>query len=207
MSDQDVTEAAREKALQDVQTIKSFLESGQKTLEDNGFHFMFWGVLIPIGALLFEGFSAKLGYDHVAVILIWPLITFFGAIISVVVGRSFAKKKYKGNAFIGKLTASLWLGILIVLFVMFFVQFFSVKVFEVSFVCMISVVLGLGYWFYGSVIQLFWFKMVGPVWWLSAIVMSSLDWNLVSPIMAGTAFLCSFIPGLILFRKRRSLRS
>lgn len=206
MSDHDLSEAKREKALQDVQTIKKFLESGQRALEDNGFHFMFWGLLIPIGTLGFQNLSGLLGYEHLAVILFWPILSFLGAITSMVVGMRSSKNR-KGNEFVGKLTASLWVGILIALFVVYCVQYFNGQSFDVSFVCMISLVLGLGYWFYGSVIQLFWFKMVGPLWWLSAIIMAGREWALVSPIMAGTTFLCSFVPGIILFKKRHSVRS
>ena len=206
VSDLNMTEVKREKALQDIQTIKRFLESGQRALEDNGFHFMFWGLLIPVSTLLFQFGSSLLGYDHIIVILFWPVISFFGAIVSVVAGIKSSKKR-RGNEFVGKLTASLWIGILIALFVLFLINYSSGKIFNVTFLCMISLVLGLGYWFYGSVIQLFWFKMVGPLWWISAIVMAGREWTLVSPIMAGTTFICSFVPGIILFKKRHSIGS
>lgn len=202
----DVSEVTREKALQDLQTIKKFLESGQRVLEDNGFHFMFWGLLIPLGSLGFQYISSSLGYGHLMVILFWPIISFFGAVVSITAGIQSGKKKH-GNVFVGKLTASLWIGILIALAVVFFLHFRSGAQFGTSLVCMISLILGLGYWFYGSVIQLTWFKIVGLVWWVSAVVMAGLEWTFVSPIMAGTTFLCSFIPGVILFNKRRSLRS
>ena len=43
----------QQKAIKDLETIKTFLEEGQKNLRDTGFHFMFWGLLIPASLAVF----------------------------------------------------------------------------------------------------------------------------------------------------------
>jgi ethanolamine ammonia-lyase large subunit len=38
----------QEKAYEDLMTIRSFMEEGRRRFKDNGFYFIYWGLVIPL---------------------------------------------------------------------------------------------------------------------------------------------------------------
>ena len=68
---------------------------------------------------------------------------------------------------------------------------------------MIAVVLGLAYWVYGTVISLRWFSLFALLWWAAAIGISLATIQSAGAVLAVATFICSFIPGCILFARKR----
>ncbi len=188
-------------ALDDIQTIRKFLEAGQSCLEDTGVVFMLWGILIPVLTVLFYLGGYLLGFDHVVTRSIWQTGGTFGAVASISLGR-IASSGRSGSSFASRLNTRLWIGYLVTLGV--FVFMLAAGGIEPTPILLsfIAALLGLAYWLYGALSGTVWFSRLGFVWWSDAVVFSLLDWPAASVLMAVTTFCCSFIPGLILYRKR-----
>lgn len=193
----------QQQAMEQLQTIKTFFEEGQKNLGDNGFHFMLWGLLIPLATVVFQLLPRWFGAEHIALIIFWPATALAGSIVSVIAGlRSAQRSRTKGYAL--RLNSLLWQGFLISMLVIFVVLFTSSRTVEPVLLSYIALLLGLAYWVHGAMIQLPWFRILALVWWLSAILMAFCEWPAAQLCMAGTTFLCSFIPGLFLHLKAAS---
>lgn len=196
------TITSQEKALEQLQTIKTFFEEGQKNLSDNGFIFMFWGLLIPVATGLFYWLQGIYGYGGIFVKIFWPAVSLAGSAVSWIVGRASGKRsRVKGYAL--KINTLMWAGFLVSGLVLFIIQFIGKIDIQPVFLGYIALLLGLVYWIHGSMIQLAWFRFVSVVWWLTALAIARMDWFMASMLLSGATFFCSFIPGLILFRSRQ----
>lgn len=198
MKDGENRDMNRDQAMQDIQTIKSFLEQGQRKLEDSGFHFIFWGLLIPAGFVAFSLIAPRLGFDSLFARLFWPVLCGAGAVVSVVAGvrssRATASSRYADSV-----STTLWIGNLVAVGVLFAVLFLSQSGITILFMAMIAVILGLAYWVYGTVISLRWFSLVGLLWWAAALVIALAPIQSAGAVLAAATFVCSFIPGCLLF--------
>lgn len=202
MKDGENRDMNRDQAMQDIQTIKSFLEQGQRKLEDSGFHFIFWGLVIPAGFIAFSLIAPRLGFDSLFARLFWPVLCGAGAVVSVVAGvrtpRATGASRYADNV-----SSALWIGNLVAVGVLFVILYLSQSAVSVSFVAMIAVILGLAYWVYGTVISLRWFSLFALLWWAAAIGISLATIQSAGAVLAAATFVCSFIPGCILFVRKR----
>ncbi len=195
----------RERAMQDLQTIKAFLEEGQRKLEDSGFHFMFWGLLIPLGMIAYRIGLSSLGETSAFARFFWPVLAGTGGLVSVVAGTlTGARARDKG--FAEGISVSMWIGHLLSIAVLFAVHYAAGTANTVAFLGAVAIILGLAYWLYGSLIGLAWFKCVGPLWWIAAVVMSFNGIAVASIVLAATTFACSFVPGCVLFLAKRAGR-
>jgi len=195
----DDSRSDQQKAMEQLQTIKTFFEEGQKNLHESGFLFMFWGILIPGATLVFYYLADIFGFGHPLVASFWPAVSFAGSLVSWIVGsRSGKRSRTKGYAL--KINSLMWIGFLISILILFLVQFMGKAEVSPAFLSYIALLLGLAYWIHGSMIQLAWFRFVSVVWWITAVMIAGRDWFTASILLAGATFLCSFIPGLILYR-------
>ncbi len=191
----------QQKAIKDLETIKTFLEEGQKNLRDTGFHFMFWGLFIPASLAVFYLLVARPGTPEYIITGFWPVVCGIGALVSLIAGIR-SDKQGRAKSFASEVHSLLWVGILMAIGVTFLVQFIGAKSFDSLFIAHIAIILGIGYWIHGTLIQLTWFRLVGLLWILAAVGISLLGLSAASGIMGGATFICSFIPGLILHRSQ-----
>lgn len=205
MKDNQEARKNQDRALQDIQTIKAFLEQGQRKLEDSGFHFIFWGLLIPIGFIVFSFLAPRLGYDAPILRFFWPVLCGTGGIVSFVVGTlSSPRSAHSGYA--EKVSTALWVGNLLAVGILFAALFLGNGTFSLLFLSMIAVILGLSYWVYGTVIQLRWFTLVALGWWIAALGISFVGISVAGFILSAATFVCSFIPGCVLFYSKKNGR-
>ncbi len=202
MKDGDNRDMNRDQAMQDIQTIKSFLEQGQRKLEDSGFHFIFWGLVIPAGFVAFSLIAPHTGFDSLFARLFWPVLYGIGAVVSLVAGMR-TPRATGSSRFADSVSTALWIGNLVAVGVLFAVLFLSQTGVTVLFMAMIAVILGLAYWVYGTVISLRWFSLLGLLWWGAALVIALAPIQSAGAILAAATFMCSFIPGCILFARKR----
>jgi len=202
MNDSDNRNMNRDQAMQDIQTIKSFLEQGQRKLEDSGFHFMFWGLLIPAGFLAYSFIGSQVGHDSLFGRLFWPVLCGAGAIVSLIAGVR-SSRSSGASRYVDRISSALWVGNLIAIAVLFAVLFFSQTGVSVFFMAMIAVILGPAYWVYGTVISLQWFSLVALFWWAAALIVARIPVQNAGAVLAAATFICSFIPGCILFVRKR----
>ena len=204
MNNQSDSVSEKEMAIQNIETIKTFLEKGRQNLEDGGFHFIFWGLLIPAATFIYlliiiqtQPFMAK---------WFWPIIVLAGMTVSITAGIRQSKSK-QTRSYLGRINGSLWTGFAIALLTLFVIIFRGPRPVTPNILSYTALMLGLVYWVHGSMLQLTWFRWTGLPWWISAGVMTALDWTAASMVMAATTFLCSFIPGVFLFRKNMKGKS
>ena len=191
----------QKKAMQDLQTIKSFLEEGQQALSDNGFHFMLWGILIPVATLGYRALLAWTQSGTAIMSIYWLCVSLAGALVSIIAGvRTGKKSRSKGYAV--RVNALFWSGFFLSILVAIVVTFLGMKDASPMLLAYIALILGLAYWIHGSMIQLLWFRLLSTGWWVVAIAIAGNSWNIASTLLASATFALSFIPGFILYRKQ-----
>ena len=155
----DNVNEGQKKALQDLQTIKGFLEEGQQALSDNGFHFMLWGILIPVATLGYRALLAWTQSGTAIMSIYWMCICLAGALVSVIAGvRTGKKSRSKGYAV--RVNALFWSGFFLSILVAIVVTFMGMKEASPMLLAYIALILGLAYWIHGSMIQLLWFRLL-----------------------------------------------
>lgn len=192
----------QEQALKDLETIKTFLAEGQNNLKDSGFHFMFWGLVIPIGVGGFYALLDRFEGSDLLITAYWSIFCGIGALVSLLVGAVTGKRE-KTRGFASKVHALLWVGLLAAIGVTFIIQIAAVKMVSSAFLAQIAVLLGIAYWVHGSLIRLTWFRLIALLWWGTAIAVAFMGIVAASFALSGATFVCSFIPGLILSLRAR----
>ncbi len=201
----DTTQNERETALEQLHTIKRFFEEGQQRMLENGVLLMFWGLLIPLANGAFYALAGTLGFNHPVMIAFWPVVSGCGAVVSWIIGSRNGKRSGNNNYAL-KTSALMWTGFLATALGLFLVQFRNAAEMQPLFLAYIALLLGMAYWIHGAIIQRPWLRVVSAVWWVCAIIIAGMDWFPASTILAACTFLCSFIPGCIMYRshKKRS---
>ena len=202
MKDGENRDMNRDQAMQDIQTIKSFLEQGQRKLEESGFHFIFWGLLIPAGFVAFSLIAPYMGFDSLFARFFWPVLCGIGAVVSLVAGMR-SSRSSGSSRYADSVSSSLWIGNIVALAVLFMLSYLAGGSFSSLFLASLGVILGLAYWVYGTVISLRWFSLVGLLWWGAAITIALLPIQVAGVVLASATFVCSFIPGCILFTQKK----
>lgn len=185
------------KAIEDLKTIRTFLEEGRKSLDENGFQFMFWGALIPIATILFSFViinNESLSFLHT---WFWPIIGGIGFIASFVYGSKKSSRR-KVYGFADRLVVLLWTGYGLMIIAFVLLSLFSGLFNKPILLSIIALSLGLVYWIHGSLLQITWFRLLGIPWWSTAVIISFLSWQTAPLVMAIATFLCSFLPGVVL---------
>lgn len=184
-----------QRALDELQTIKNFIQEGRSKLKDNGSHMILWGIIIPVatlGSYLLERF---LGPEiH---IFFWPISMGLGGIAAALLGMSQGKKK-RATSFADRVSTYLWIGMLIALATAMVSSFILKVTTPLNILRPTCLLLGLAYWVHSSLIKLSWIRLVALGWWILAVLVGFLDWNTASWIMAGGTMLLSLVPGVIL---------
>jgi hypothetical protein len=187
------------RVLDDLGTIRAFLEEGQKHLDESGFHFILWGTLIPVATVVSYVLEASLPQGNAFLSLYWPLVAGIGAIVSVIAGILTGQKRRVRN-FASKVNAFFWQGFLVAAVVLSVIDLTQRPGSIPLYLSHLSILLGLAYWIHGSMLGLPWFRRFALAWWLASPALAFLDWSIAAWVMAGTTFVSSFIPGIILRR-------
>lgn len=193
----------QERALQDLETIKSFLEEGQRNLSASGFHFILWGLLIPTAVAVFYALSPRMGNVPLFAAGYWPTVCGLGALVSIIAGIRDGKRE-RARGFASRIHALLWIGFFAAIAATFAIQIAVVHEATPSFLAHIAILLGIAYWIHGSLIRLTWFTLVALLWWITAIIVASMGLFAATIALGAATFVCAFIPGVILsLRKAR----
>lgn len=187
----------QERALQDLETIKSFLEEGQRNLSASGFHFILWGLLIPTAVAVYIALGPRLGNVQLFAAGYWPSVCGLGALTSIIAGIRDGKRE-RTRGFASRTHALLWIGFFAAIAVTFAIQIAVVHDATPSFLAHIAILLGIAYWIHGSLIRLTWFSLVALLWWITAIVVASLGLFAATIALGAATFICAFFPGVIL---------
>jgi len=189
----------RTNAFEDLGTIRSFLEEGQRHFDESGFHFILWGTLIPVATIAYWFIERNCTPNNPVLTLFWPIIGGFGALVSFVIGFSTGKKRRVKN-FATSINGLFWQGFFIAAILLSLIDILHGAGRITLYLSHLAILLGLAYWIHGSILRLRWFRGFALIWWVASPVLVMLDWSIASWVMAGTTFLSSLVPGIILRR-------
>jgi hypothetical protein len=183
----------------ELSVIKKIMEDSRNVVCNNGWHYIFWGVIVSI-ALTANYFMLLMKAEVEYARWMW-LALMIGAAITAGIYARRKEKKRPVKTFAGKLLGSLWFAGGIAMFMFGFIGTFS-GAYSAIYICpIISTVLGITFYTSGEIQQLKWQKLLACGWWLGAILMflfPSVHTLLIFALML-TFF--QTIPGIILNRK------
>jgi len=193
----------QEKAMEDLETIKSFLEEGKARLEDSGSFFIYWGLAIPLSTALFY-LLMKLSVPVVVLQWFWPALIPLHVIANMLMGKRRERRQEKRD-FLTRINSALWMGILFTFIANMGIYILMKDGMTPAIMSFVALLLGLAYWVHGSMLKMKWLAFQGFIWWSVALAISRMGWNGASLMLSGTTFICSFGTGIILkLSKRRA---
>jgi len=190
----DTKQAESELAL-----IKQMMADSRRVVADNGWHYIFWGVVVT--AALIANYIMVL--QHISMNyagLMWFITMISASIIDRIADKKYAGKR-RVSTFAGKLLSSLWSASGISMFMLGFVGTIT-GAYNAIYICsLISVVLGVAYYTSGAIQQIKWLQWLSLGWWAGAVytfVFPSVHTLLIFAVM----MVCfQVVPGIILYKK------
>jgi len=180
--------------------IKKVIEDSKRSVAENGFGYIFWGILVFIGLLsVYVEIALKAPVNSN---LTWIILITFGWVYSIATNwKRYSKKHVK--TFAGQILMSVWLGAGIAMTIIGFVATLSgaIRGFAVS--PLISTVLGATYFVSGMVYNSKWVKMLAAGWWLGGIGMFFVQNINQMLIMAFMMLALQVIPGFIFYHNSK----
>jgi hypothetical protein len=179
--------------------IKQMMIDSRQIVIDNGWHYIFWGVVVTVALTA----NYLMALNHVAMKyagIMW-LVVIVGAWITASIVERRADKKRKVKTFAGKLLSALWASSGVSMFMFGFVGTMSGAYNSVYICPLIATVLGVSYFTSGAIQQIKWFQMLSLGWWAGAIitfVFPSIHTLLIFAIMM---LFFQITPGVVLYRK------
>jgi hypothetical protein len=179
--------------------IKQMMIDSRRVVVDNGWHYIFWGVVVT-AALLANYIMAlnKVAMKYAG--MMW-FVTMVGAAIIAGIAERRSDRKRKVKTFAGKILGALWTGAGIAMFMFGFIGTMSGSYNPIYISPLIATVLGAAYFASGAIQQLKWLQMLSIGWWAGAIftfIFPSVHTLLIFALM----MLClQTVPGIILYRK------
>jgi hypothetical protein len=183
----------------ELSVIKKIMEDSRRVVSDNGWHYIFWGVIVTI-ALIANYIMALSHVDMKFAGIMWFVMMVSAAIVEGVIERRNEKKR-KAMTFAAKLLGSLWTSSGIAMFMIGFIGTISGAYNPVYISPLISIVLGVAYFTSGAIQQIKWLQMLSVGWWLGAIGTFAFPGIHTLLIFAAMIVCFQIIPGVILFKK------
>ncbi|HEX2786898.1 MAG TPA: hypothetical protein VHP32_03265 [Ignavibacteria bacterium] len=190
----------------ELSVIKKIMEDSRKLNVDNGFYYIFWGILTST-ALILNYLLIIYNYSGQYIGFMWMILMVIGAIIGTIAGAKMEKKK-KVKTFAGEILSSLWIAIGAIIFTFVFIGIFT-KVYNAIYISgFVSCLLAIGYFTSGTIQRLNWLKYLSLAWFLGgwAFFMKPTTESLL--YFALMLIFFQTIPGIILYKKyKRDLNS
>ncbi|HRE40552.1 MAG TPA: hypothetical protein PLG90_04395 [Ignavibacteria bacterium] len=186
-------------AKEQLAVIKKIMDDSRKINFENGFYYIFWGMLISVALLI--NYSLIVTNSEIGnVIILWLVISVIGVIIALIYGAKFDKRS-NVKTFAGQISNSLWLSLGVAIFSFAFIGNITNAYNPYHISAMISILLGIGYFNSGIIQKINWLRNLGFVWWLGGWSLFYLKGPIIMLIFAIMLILFQTIPGIILYRK------
>ena len=179
--------------------IKQMMVDSRKVVADNGWHYIFWGVVVT-AALIANYIMVLQNIPMKYAGMMW-FIAMISAYIIEAVGSRRISKKSRVKTYAGKLLASLWAASGFSMFMLGFAGTMTGAYNPIYICSLISIVLGVAYFTSGAIQQIKWLQWLSLGWWAGAVftfVYPSVHTLLIFAVM----MICfQVIPGIILYKK------
>lgn len=180
-----------------LQIIEKMLADARNRFYNNGFSFLFWGVLIIL-ACITQYVMIKAGYAEQSNYM-WLYVVAFGIVVTFLYFRYYAPKR-KSSSRLDAYNGMIWMGFGITYIVVVFLCI-ALKIYPVGFIWALS---GFGMFASGGIYKYRPFYFGAIVFWASAIITVYLG-NSTNELWACalTMFVGYVIPGYLLWRKAK----
>ncbi len=183
----------------ELSVIKTIMEDSRKVVCNNGWHYIFWGVVVSV-ALIANYVMALMNISQNYVGFMWFILMISAAIVSSVWERRRDRQRIV-KTFAGRLLGSLWFAGGVSMFMFGFVGTIS-GAYDAIFICpIISTVLGVTYFASGEIQQLKWQKALSFGWWAGAAALFFFPSVHTLLIFAVMLILFQTVPGIIMNNK------
>lgn len=182
---------------QSLQIIEQMLADTRNRFYNNGFTFLFWGVLIML-ACLAQYIMIRMGYPEQSNYM-WLYVVAFGIIVTII-EVIYIKKRRKGKSRLDAYNGMIWLGFGITYIIVVFLCI-MMKIYPVGFIWALT---GFGMFASGGIYKFRPFYFGAVVFWVSAVVTVFLG-NDTTELLACalTMFIGYLVPGYLLWRKAK----
>jgi hypothetical protein len=183
----------------ELSVIKKIMQDSRRANVDNGFYYIFWGILVST-ALILNYLLIVYNYPGQYIGFMWLGLMAAGSIVGGFVGAKI-RKNTKVKTFAGEILGSLWIAIGITIFTFVFMGLMTKAYNGVYISPIVSGLLAIGYFTSGVIQRIDWLKYLSFVWWLGA---WALFMKPTTESMLYFAFMLIFfqtIPGFILYKK------
>jgi hypothetical protein len=185
----------------ELEVIKKIMEDSRKVIIDNGWHYIFWGIVVTC-ALIANYFMILEKVRPQYYGLMWFIAMMSAWIAEIIIERRIQRKR-GSKTFAGRLISSLWSMSGISMFIFGFVGTIT-GAYNPVYICpIISVVLGSTYLISGAIQQIKWMQMLTTGWWSGALYMFLFPQVHTLLIFAIMILCFQVTPGIILYIKWR----
>ncbi|MBI9108122.1 MAG: hypothetical protein JEZ04_15340 [Spirochaetales bacterium] len=190
----------RERAAENLKIVRTIMESCSRRQQDDGIHFIIWGLLIPVAT----GFNYLLVYleKWKSIGLLWGTVALVGIVLSIVV--SVRRRGARAETHGGRVQAAVWIACWITMMLIMAAGFITGGM-KLNFMMMlIAFIMANAVFISGFLSGTRMLKLLAAGWWATGIVCAFTHEYTASIIVALATFLLSFIPGVILDRRYKA---
>lgn len=190
-------------AIEELEFIKKVIDDTRKVIVDNGFGFIFWGIIIVIGLLsTFFSVLLEFRFDYA---WNWVVVIGIGWIYSIYNGIKHGRTS-KVRTFSGKLLGAVWISSGIAMTILGFVGSFTEAYNGVYISPVLSTILGIAFFVSGFLYDKRWVTYISAGWWTGAIIMFIYPYLYTLLLMSGMMLVLQVIPGIIIYRDSKKLK-
>jgi membrane-associated HD superfamily phosphohydrolase len=180
-----------------IHVIQGMIGLARNKINDTGFHFMLWGILVMLASLI-QYFMLNNGYTKESN-WIWVIMTVIGVPIGIVYEYRRGKKGRTQTKF-DKIYGSLWLGFGITLIVSVFVSLS----YGINPIASILSLIGLATFVSGAIYRFVPLIIGAIVFWSAAVISPQISFENQLLVYAFVIFLGYIVPGILLWQKSKA---
>jgi hypothetical protein len=183
----------------DLALIRRLMDEGQRSVRDDGSHFIGWGLAAVVGLVLTD--LATTGTLEIPIALVWLPVLVGGWIFSLRAGRR-AHATARVVTAAGRLLAGVWIGTGIGITLLTALSLSGSGIPPVALGGIVAVLLGTGFFASGFVIG-GWMTYLALAWWIGGAALLMWPTRHAPLLLAAMLLLLQVLPGMILFARAR----
>ncbi|TET47847.1 hypothetical protein E3J62_00115 [candidate division TA06 bacterium] len=191
--------------LQELRIIRSMIEKTKQRTADNGIYMVVWGWLAFLGCIATYALTVFRQYHFIWIP--WAAVVGLGTISNIVLPKRGSENGH-AKTYIGNAMMNLWIACGVGMTIIGFVGSLSPNISYRPIFPVISIILGIGAFASGGIVDWRPLRIIGVVWWAGAIVMMFAPVLYHSLIMAVVIVPAYLVPGhLLRAQYKRAIRN
>jgi MFS family permease len=186
---------------EEFQTIKAMIEKTKRDTAESGTSLILWGWLVIAGCIATYVMAAFKQYSFIWVA--WLVLVGLGVISNIAVLRH-KKRVVQASTYIGDALTNLWIACGVAMTIVGFVGSLSPVISYKAIFPLISVILGIGTFATGGIVNWRLMRMGGLFWWAAGILMMFVSINYHPLILGITVIPGYMVPGYMLRAQYKS---